>query len=85
MPKEHLRTASHVTGSAPTGLVSHTAQLGAGAHGVELGRSGPRLRKRRRHSEAPRYEARRSKSENTPAAVTSRPAPGPCTTKGFSL
>src|SRR5262249_29815106 len=33
---------------------------------------------------APRYEANRSRSANTPAAVTSRPAPGPWTTSGFS-
>ncbi len=36
------------------------------------------------HKRAPRLDARRSKSENTPAAVTSGPAPGPCTTSGLS-
>lgn len=33
---------------------------------------------------APRYEQTRSTSANTPAAVTAGPAPGPCTTSGFS-
>ena len=33
---------------------------------------------------APRYDANLSRSANAPAAVTSRPAPGPCTTSGFS-
>ena len=36
------------------------------------------------HRRAPSAAARRSRSENTPAAVTSGPAPGPCTTSGLS-
>jgi len=36
------------------------------------------------HSRAPRYAARRSRSANTPPAVTSGPAPGPCTMSGLS-
>ena len=35
------------------------------------------------HSLAPRYVARRSRSANTPPAVTSVPAPGPCTISGL--
>jgi hypothetical protein len=35
------------------------------------------------HRRAPTLEAIRSRSANTPAAVTSGPAPGPCTTSGF--
>ncbi|MNI35853.1 hypothetical protein D3C73_898900 [compost metagenome] len=36
------------------------------------------------HSRAPSPAATRSRSANTPAAVTSGPAPGPCTTSGLS-
>src|ERR1700722_9859635 len=36
------------------------------------------------HMRAPSAAAMRSKSANTPAAVTSGPAPGPCTTRGLS-
>ena len=36
------------------------------------------------HRRAPSAAASRSRSENTPAAVTSGPAPGPCTTSGLS-
>ena len=36
------------------------------------------------HTRAPRAAETRSRSANTPAAVTSGPAPGPCTTSGFS-
>ena len=37
-----------------------------------------------RHRRAPRYAASRSRSANTPPAVTSGPAPGPCTISGLS-
>ena len=37
------------------------------------------------HRRAPRYEHTRSRSANTPAAVTSGPAPGPCTISGLVL
>ena len=37
------------------------------------------------HSRAPRYEHTRSRSANTPAAVTAGPAPGPCTMSGLLL
>ncbi|KAG0927417.1 hypothetical protein G6F31_018059 [Rhizopus arrhizus] len=36
------------------------------------------------HRRAPSPAATRSRSANTPAAVTSGPAPGPCTTSGLS-
>src|SRR5262249_54239999 len=36
------------------------------------------------HRRAPRYAARRSRSANTPPAVTSGPAPGPWTISGLS-
>src|SRR5262249_44878143 len=36
------------------------------------------------HTRAPSDAATRSKSANAPAAVTSGPAPGPCTTSGLS-
>jgi len=35
------------------------------------------------HTRAPKDDATRSRSANTPAAVTSGPAPGPCTTRGL--
>src|SRR5690606_31981612 len=44
------------------------------------GRRGPR---RPGHRFAPRDVASRRRSANTPPAVTSGPAPGPCTTSGF--
>ena len=43
-----------------------------------------RLATDRAHSRAPCPAATRSTSANTPAAVTSGPAPGPCTISGFS-
>src|SRR5690606_36924203 len=38
---------------------------------------------RRHHRRAPSAAPRRSKSAKIPAAVTSRPAPGPCTISGL--
>ena len=50
---------------------------GAGCEGARLVTHGA-------HSLAPSAAASRSRSANTPAAVTSGPAPGPCTTSGLS-
>ena len=54
---------------------------------VEAHRHVGHRRRRKRtcdHRRAPSPAATRSRSANTPAAVTSGPAPGPCTTNGLS-
>src|SRR5262249_23492038 len=59
----------------------------ADAGGSECGGEISRAFHSRGHAQsfAPRYAQTRSKSANTPAAVTSGPAPGPWTTSGFWL